>query len=372
MKPRVSNISSLTPLRGIAALGVAVFHFQIYFVRFLQKDQSMLIDKLYLMVDLFFIMSGFLIMHVYKDDFAERISKISFRKFIVARFARVYPLHFITLVMLVLLFYVESLRPRGFYEPDAIASHIFLLQSFPLNKELTWNVPSWSISAEWWSYMLFPLICLFLSRKKKLAIPLMLLVIVAAYTAILFYIPRTDVTPEEAKTMRPNLDVNFDYGFLRSIAGFMSGMLLYLLYSYDAVKKFFSSDIFCAVFILLLLAAMHFGVDDIYFIPGFAVLILLLTSNTGKITTVFNNRVLNFLGDISYSVYLVHFLLIIFIEMVMYKFGYRFHGEIDLSFFKGAAYCAGYVLLLIGISTLSYRIIEKPCRKYFNKKWAGK
>ena len=370
MKPPVASISSLTPLRGIAALGVAVFHFQVYFLRFVTTDQSMFIDKGYLMVDLFFIMSGFLIMHVYKEAFAEKISLKAFKKFMLARFARVYPLHLFTLLILIGLFYLGLLRAGSVYNPHAIASHIFLLHSFPVNKELTWNIPSWSISAEWWAYTLFPFLCLLLYKNKRLGIGLIFLSIVIIYIAVLYYVPRQGIDGATANPVH-NLDVTFDYGFLRSISGFMTGVLLYLLYASGRVKRFLNSDILCSIYVLLILLALHFGMPDIIFVPGFSLLILFLTCNTGKIVTVFNNKVLNFLGDISYSVYLVHFLLIIFMEMVLHKAGYSFILTAKPPFFKGAGFCVIYLLILVAISALSYKFLEKPCRRYINQKWGG-
>jgi len=369
IKPAATSLPGLTPLRGIAALGVAVFHFQIYFIRFIDKDKSMFVDKLYLMVDLFFIMSGFLILHVYKEQFAEKISAASFRKFIAARFARVYPLHLLTLLLLVGLYIMQRGNAESFYDPHAIASHIFLLHSFPLNNQLTWNIPSWSISAEWWSYMLFPVLCVLIVKNKKLSIPLLLLLITTCYILLLFFVPRNDI-PIDGD--RHNLDLTYDYGFLRSIAGFMTGMLLYLFYNLSTVKKIFSSDIFCAIWALLIIAGLHAGLPDIIFIPGFCILVLLLTCNTGKITGAFNNKAFNFLGDISYSVYMLHFLLLIFIGKAAYKMGYRFNYQTGLPFYKGALLCAAYVVVLMVLSSISYRFVEKPCRKYINAKWAGK
>jgi peptidoglycan/LPS O-acetylase OafA/YrhL len=57
---------------------------------------------MYLMVDFFFILSGFILCHVYGKYFAESVSRKEFKKFSIARFARVYPLHFATLCYLIL------------------------------------------------------------------------------------------------------------------------------------------------------------------------------------------------------------------------------------------------------------------------------
>lgn len=103
MPHKTEYISNLTPLRGIAALLVAVFHFEMAIARFVPASQTMFFEKSYLMVDLFFIMSGFIILHVYGDNFKQAFSKNSLRNFFVARFARIYPLHFFSLMLLVFL-----------------------------------------------------------------------------------------------------------------------------------------------------------------------------------------------------------------------------------------------------------------------------
>ena len=66
-------ITNLTPIRGIAAILVVIFHFEIVLVLFLPREVSRFFSKCYLMVDLFFIMSGFIIYHVYGEFFKRNI-----------------------------------------------------------------------------------------------------------------------------------------------------------------------------------------------------------------------------------------------------------------------------------------------------------
>ncbi|MDP9043015.1 MAG: acyltransferase, partial [Bacteroidota bacterium] len=79
MQPSHRYLSNLTPLRGIAALWVVVFHFSEIVAKFVSTNKSLLLTKGYLMVDLFFIMSGFIIYHVYQQNFQSGISARSFR-----------------------------------------------------------------------------------------------------------------------------------------------------------------------------------------------------------------------------------------------------------------------------------------------------
>ncbi len=100
-------LPNLTPLRGIAALLTVIFHVDLYIGMggggLLRTNDSLFITKLYLMVDFFFVLSGFVMCHVYGKWFSHSVDSFSFKKFTIARFARVYPLHFFTLLYLVAL-----------------------------------------------------------------------------------------------------------------------------------------------------------------------------------------------------------------------------------------------------------------------------
>src|ERR1700738_3275447 len=193
MEHKVDYLSNLTPLRGIAALLVAIFHFEMAIARFVPAKQTMFFEKCYLMVDLFFVMSGFIILHVYGSNFRKVLQKESLREFFVARFARTYPLHIFSLLLLVVI--VLWLTPWGnppiiLEQRSDILPNVFLLQSFGVNKIYSWNIPSWSISAEWGAYLLFPFLALCIDRRKALSVILLILFAVAAYYSIMYVLPR--------------------------------------------------------------------------------------------------------------------------------------------------------------------------------------
>jgi peptidoglycan/LPS O-acetylase OafA/YrhL len=169
LKNGVENIPNLTPLRGFAAMAVVLFHFNEILVLFVTQEQTMLLRKCYLMVDLFFIMSGFIMLHVYGASFTNSIQKNTFWAFIKARFARLYPLHVFTLVASVVLFYTVSNATdpisSRIYNPNAIVTNLFMLHACGIHDIFTWNVPAWSISAEWWAYMVFPFLALLLAKE---------------------------------------------------------------------------------------------------------------------------------------------------------------------------------------------------------------
>jgi len=369
MKPTTVYISNLTPLRGFAALMVVIYHFEELIGRFVNSDDSMFIRKGYLMVDLFFVMSGFIIFHVYNNDFKNGIDRYSFSKFLVARFARIYPLHFFMLMITVLLIFIGGANPV--FNPAAIPTHIFLLQSFGIHKIFTLNVPSWSISAEWWSYMIFPVIVLWINKKKWLAVTCCTIFIIAAYLSIMYVLPRTN--PMNPSVPVPhNLDSTFDYGFLRGLAGFMTGMVLYIFYQSRRINNVFKKDILSLVCCLAVISAMHFGINDGLYIPLFALLILAFASNNGYVTKLCNNRVLQYLGDISYSIYMTQLIILFFVPAIINASGITIPKIADktFAFSTGILYCLFILVLSVALSSLTYRKIEVPLRKWINKKWS--
>lgn len=358
----------------MAALLVAVFHFEMAICRFVPASATLFFERSYLMVDLFFVMSGFIMLHVYGESFGRTLQKDPWRKFFVARFARTYPLHLFTLLLLVLI--VRYLVPGWGHppirleQPRDILPNVFLLQSFGVCTIYNWNIPSWSISAEWGAYLLFPFLALWISRSGKMAAGLLALFVVAAYGCIMYVLPR--INPLNPAIPVPhNLNTTFDYGYLRGIAGFIIGMLVYRLYHHQYTARILGKDTASAVILLLTIAALHFGINDALIVLLFAALVLTTAANSGRLHRLCNHRILQWLGNISYSIYLMQ----IFLQEP-FSHGIRLpgvtgtvRGKFNIDFPHGLGYCAIYLLLLVALSTLTYYGIEKPCRKFINRHW---
>lgn len=370
---KVEYLPSLTALRGIAALLVAIFHFEMAVARFVPAADSMFFEKCYLMVDLFFIMSGFIMMHVYSSQFKNSIQPSTLKNFLVARFARVYPLHLFSLLLLVVI--VRWLTDWGnppiiLEQPADILPNIFLLHSFGFTSIYSWNIPSWSISAEFAAYLVFPAVALCINKKKTLSVILFLVLIVVAYYAIMYVLPRKNpINP--AIPVPHNLNTTFDYGYIRGIAGFITGVLVYLLYELRVVRKAFSSDTACMLLIAGIIASMHFSLNDGITVSLFALLVLSFTANEGRIAKFCNRKFLQFLGNISYSVYLMQ----IFLQEPFSHGAYLpgtvgiGRGKQNIDFSLGIMYCLLYLVLLILISYITYQYVERPCRKFINSRW---
>jgi peptidoglycan/LPS O-acetylase OafA/YrhL len=365
MIERSGYLANLTPLRGFAALLVAIFHFEMAICRFVPAKTTLFFEKSYLMVDLFFVLSGFIMLHVYSQVFTRE----QVRHFVIARFARTYPLHLFTLLLLVVL--VRYLTDWGnppivLEQSRDILPNVFMLQSFGVCKIYNWNIPSWSISAEWGAYLLFPFLALWISRQRKAAPVIMAIGVAAAWCCIMFVLPRKNPL-NPAIPVPHNLNTTFDYGWLRGIAGFTAGLVVYRLYRWKGAGVM-GRDWVSVLTLVLVAAGLHFGINDALIVILFSALVLNFSLNEGMLQRVCKNRVLQYLGDISYSIYLMQ----IFLQEP-FSHGYRLpgvtgnaRGKFNIDFWPGLGYCVVYLLLLVVIASVTYFGIERPCRRWIN------
>src|ERR1041384_1778474 len=156
---------ALTSMRGIAALMVAFYHLRYGFVPV--PDFNLFIfqfrfgEKGYLWVDFFFILSGFILAHRYSDA-CERLNGRVYFNFLWHRFARIWPLHAVTLCAAIL--YLVLKNGVGFVKLDAIAANAFLVHGWGHLYQPSFDFPSWSLSSEWGAYLLLPLLLLTIGR----------------------------------------------------------------------------------------------------------------------------------------------------------------------------------------------------------------
>lgn len=211
---------------------------------------------------------------------------------------------------------------------------------------------------------------LFVSKKTKTAIAVPAIFIIVAYLSIMYELPRTN--PFNAAIPVPHdLNTTYDYGFLRGLAGFTTGMLLYQLYLLPRVKHFFAKDITAIAIIAALILCLHIGINDALYIILFAAIVLSFSCNGGYLHQVCNIRLGQYLGKISYSIYMMQLFL-----LMPFAIGGKLPGETaginglnNIPFRNGLLFCTIYLLLLTAVSSISYYAIEQPLRKWINRKW---
>lgn len=359
------TILSHHALRGVAAFLVLLFHF-----RDVTKPVGQALDARtgffstgFIWVDFFFILSGFILSHVYGRAMlapAGPGAKTT-RRFYVARLARIYPLHLATLMAMVALeLSAYVLRPEiadAFRSerksPESIVQHLTLTHAWATMRLLEWNVPSWSISTEAFAYLVFPLL-LPLAHARSVVLRGLL-----PAAAVVIY----------AHTFVQYTNVEDQQPLARCLAGFVTGMVLHRAWqARDGLAPATASVLQLAALAAAIMA-MHFGWSQAIVVAAFAVLIYATADDRGAAPWLLRQRPLLLLGTLSYSMYMTHW--------IVYKL-YWMYGVNALSGLasqysplKVYGLKVGMLLALtMGLSVLAYSRIELPARHYLTRRLA--
>lgn len=346
--PPPHRLDALTGIRGLAAWAVVLYHVRLSLLNLFPTGAIAILAKGYLAVDLFFMLSGFVIWH----NYAARIATggwAAARDFLWRRLARVWPLHGAILAAFGL--FVAALivtgRPTDGYPLGELPLHVLLLQNWGFTSQLSWNHPAWSISTEFAAYLMFPVLVL-AARWERLSTA-QLLLIAAVIAGMLYAAFRIagfgglggDIT---------------HLGLWRCLASFSMGCLLCQVWQrWLGVRWAGYAAAAVAAAIALLAVALH--VPETLFVPAaFFAGLLALALARGAVALIIGGRVLTYLGEISYSTYLCHFLL-----FILYKIAF-----VDASLQLNWAGLAGYLSLVLAASIGLYHGLEKPAQRWLN------
>lgn len=345
-------LNNLTGLRFYAAFWVFLYHF---FPVYTTLPKVGYFEIGYLGVDLFFILSGFILTYVYYDKFfVNKVSARDYYNFLVKRFAKIYPLHFIiTMVFIPLLCIAKSLFHQNslVVDFDALLQNFLLIHSWATTFRLSWNFPSWSISAEWFAYLFLfaPLAIIF--RTRKLFFYTISSILVIGFVANWLGIPNFTM---DRYTMN---------GLPRIVPEFTLGVLAGLFRMKIGLTKSFSTLLFFTSLLMLIsLFYFHFYFQQLC-ILGFAGIILALSYPT-FFDFLFSSKTLIYLGNISYAFYLTQFLSLIIYEQI-FKLLFSSHSGLPHLYLYQftMAFCINFIF-----AALAYRYIEEPSRLILIKK----
>jgi len=325
--------------RGICALLVALHHFPSEGLIY----RATLVRNAWLFVDFFFVLSGFVIAHAY----GTRLSTGSeIRSFTIRRFFRLWPLHVAVLAGFIALELIRyTATGTGFTgerTPFAILTNLFLVQSLGIHDRLTWNTPAWSISTEFWTYLIFGAIC-FLARGARVIVSA---VAIAGSLAALIFVSRYGMRE------------TFDWGLARCLYGFLLGSLAYEAWSRGFFAKLAgTSSEYAVVTVALMFLLLVPGYLSFEYLatPVFALLVIVFASEAGTLSCGMHRRAVNALGRWSYSLYMVHMLVLAIMA-----------SWIDLRAFTGwqaDALTLVYLAAVIALSAATWRFIELPGQK---------
>ncbi|MFK0300312.1 acyltransferase family protein [Brevundimonas sp. NPDC090276] len=344
MTPTPVDLRPLTALRFMAALWVVLYTFWPNLnVSFLPN----LAAKGYLGVELFFVLSGFILSHVYLHAFAEK--RFSYRGFLWARIARVYPLHVFTLLGVMALglaaVAVGMSIDGSVLSWQTLPAHLLMLHAWGFAGEAGWNHPSWSISAEWFAYLAFPLFALAawpLRKRPWVATAGAAVFLMGLYAAF------------ERFAGFPLTEATFRWGALRIVPCFAYGCALYLVYRRAPLPRARLLAISAAV---VMVASASVLAWDAITVMAAGLLILALASIPQDRAGWLGSRPAVYLGEISYSVYMVcapwQILAVNLAARATGAEDKRLHLLVWL----------GIILGLIVAASATYHLIERPARK---------
>ena len=362
----------LTGLRIIAALWVVLFHFRPMLADASPDFRDALAPVLNCGaqgVDLFFILSGFVLAYNYLDRMGRAWSTRATLHFLWLRLARVWPVYLVTL-HLAALWVIFTLHVGHVPSPDAgrltaisYVRQILLVQLWfqPYFDDSSWDGPAWSISAEWLAYLLFGVLVLVIFRMQHAtrARGLMWLAFAASLPPValllssgLFYTPWSWL---------PRIVTQFTAGALacaaarrlrltdraRRVAGYLSALLgvvivgvLYLLDNHPISGVVDSG-----------------GVVDLLFLP----LVMALAVGAGSLPRLLSTRLLVYGGEISFCLYMVH-------ELVHTAWGWAVEQfELVPQDNPWRWNVIGLLAIAVALSVLLYHFVEEPARRWMRR-----
>lgn len=356
------ELKALTSLRGIAALFVLWHHF--VFVLMGEVGQiipSWVLFKSYLWVDLFFVLSGFVLAYVYQNQFSQTCNVTDYRHFMRARFARIYPLHLFVLILFVVSEAVqwfvihqsvpgsEFLLPAfsGEHSIFTLITNLLMLQTF--HWAAYWNQPAWSISAEWITYFLVPMMIMFCLRASWKQLIVIAVAIVASLACVESWFGT----------------LGYDYAgwpmLIRCAGEAALGIMAFRAFSENKWTSIASASWALPVF-LLNIGLLAFHIPGVIQIPAFVWLVLCAARIPVDSKHLFHFTPLVWLGKISFSVYLLHWLLLDILRSAALFYTGKPLAE-SLNLIEEITVILASTFVVIALSAACYYKIENPMRR---------
>ena len=349
-KQRSSKVPPLTSLRFFAALYVVLYHTLVFVfvgVKDLSTVHGRLLDLGYISVSFFFVLSGYILALTYLPR------KVSKRQFWRARFARIYPLFLLTLVIDCPHYFAGLVRQVGYHAGlnmlwERLMENMLLLQAWvPAMRTIDW--PNWSLSTEAFFYLVFPLVIAYLARPK---------VRVLAVAAALVYAAGMGFVTVAMHSHLP-LDV-LKYNPLFHLHVFLFGALLGAIRIKTRLIPRLAPAFLCAAVACLVLTVHYYHsipmplLHDGLLVPAFGCLILAFDSGNKRLDALLSVKWLVVLGEASYGLYLIHIPL----------WNIFYHLRIDHS---RVAYPV-YLVCAVTLSVLSFFYVETPLRRMLTQR----
>ncbi len=379
-----THVLPLDSIRGIAATSVVIHHLLLMPTFLAAFPHNAWINcaffrSSWLLVDLFFVLSG---MVMSLSSVEGEFGRFSLRDFMMRRLARVYPLHIVMLaanllfrllrISLVMAGLVVA-APAAFEVNNSYSFllNVFLLHSMGFIDYLSWNAPSWSISVEFYTYLAFGLVVLLAQRVRSLSLFYALsgLIALGSLAIIVFVLDKR------------SLGLQTDFGILRCFVSFFLGVLTVRVVRRlpgrpnPAVQGVVQ---LVAMFASIVLVSVVEAYPAASFLAPltFSVFLgsLLAFPDALLVPRVLTTRPLVWLGQRSYSIYMVHALVVLFAEYFVRALGARRIVALD-TIEPGLPATLNLVVALAAVflvSNYTYRYVEIPGGKFLRNLLGGR
>ena len=355
--------NALESWRGLCACLVVVYHFDPYS----HISDAAFFRHSYLFVDFFFVLSGFIIFETY---YGRLVQGFGVKKFAAMRLGRLYPMHVLTLAMTMVYLALRTglaaegteLPPpalSGLFDNTSTIAQVTFLNAMGLRSDLSWNLPSWSIGAEFYTYLVFGLAVVWVGGSVNRFAGLVVLLALAALML----------------TGRDTINLTYDFGFVRCLYGFALGALLSRVRpaaGYLSSRPRWKATVAeLAVIAVAMIFVWGAGSNQLSFLaPGIFVLVVAVFADEhGLIGQWMRHRHLVWVGERSYSIYMMQFLCIVVTMDILWlideKTGTGLRAMLGAGgevMWFGDLVTALMVAIVIGVSALTYRYVEQPCR----------
>jgi len=343
-------------MRGVAALLVAFFHLRYGIMGVPLFDYYVFSYRFggrgYLWVDFFFILSGFVLAYRYRDE-CRRLNQRVYWDFVWHRIARIWPLHLLTLIGALL--YLGYKYGISYLAPSAVMANLFLVHGWGRYFPPPLNFPSWSLSDEWGAYLLLPLYLFAVGRVRSGIVHWLLLV--TMFGGLVWYATAFGQGTLDQLRERGGLE--------RCLFQVAMGVSLFQLHDQfqrqkkapnrTTIAKLFDATaalIFASIFIVF-----TYTKDDLYFVPLAGALIFCLSLADGPFSRFLSLRPMVLLGEISFSIYMLHAFVLWFFQDIPATF------KAKLGLKMGALLLVSELVLVLALSYFSFRFIEQPAHR---------
>lgn len=350
-------LKPLNALRGIGSVIIAYFFHYNHFVESSRHPLYFLFPDLcnygWVMVELFFLLSGITFMSFFSDNI--RSGKIDGKTFAIKRFSKLWPVHFVTLCMTAAIQCLRSIIGMEQFKfiandlYDFILSALFM-QEFNLSNGASYNWPAWTLSVNIICYFLFFFICK--NTKDSFS------VITVGILMICFGL--------EMMKERWSF-VFFCSNVGRGLVSFFWGVIIVIVYRAIKNKRYLSVGIITMFFICLLISkylgndlSNHSTVNGAVFSITYYTFLIFFSLKIPLFRRVLLLKPLQMLGDLSYSLFMVHYP----IQVILDTVNRGFHMGWDYS---GFTFWIVYVCLVLAAAVLCNKLIEKKCMIYIRK-----